>query len=119
MITLFPVFFVNTCIIFFNILYSFYLQNSVEEEEIERLFRESDQYMILRDKPMTLEFDKETRSFPCRKCGHLFYSAEALQNHGVNSHGNEKSFSCRNYNKEFRKDRHKLLHKVLLKLFSI
>ena len=59
---------------------------------------------------MTLEFDEETHSFPCRKCEHLFYSAEALQNHDVTSHGNEKRFSCRNCCKEFRKDRHKLLH---------
>ena len=36
------------------------------------MFSESDQYMIQRDEPMTLEFDEETRSFPCRKCGHLF-----------------------------------------------
>ena len=47
-----------------KILFIFYLQNSVEEEEIERLLSESDQYMILRDEPMTLEFDEEARSFP-------------------------------------------------------
>ena len=94
MVTLFQVFFLNICIMCLKILFIFYLQNSVEEEEIERLLSESDQYMILRDEPMTLEFDEEARSFPCLKYGHLFYSAEALQNHDVTSHGNEKRFSC-------------------------
>ena len=28
---------------------------------------------------MVLKFDEETLSFPCRKCGHLFYSTEALE----------------------------------------
>ena len=83
-----------SCIICSSILFSFYLQNSVEDEQIERFFSESDQYMIQRDEPMTLEFDEETRSFPCRKCGHLFYSAKALQNHDITSHGNEKYFFC-------------------------
>ena len=66
--------------------------------------------MILRDESMTLEFDEETLSFPSQKCGHLFYSAKGLQNHDVTSHGNGKRFFCRNCNKKFRKDRHKLLH---------
>ena len=38
MVTPFLVSSVSTCIICFNILFSFYLQNSVKEEEIERLF---------------------------------------------------------------------------------
>ena len=77
MVTPFLVFSVSTCIICFNILFSFYLQNSVKEEEIERLFGESDQYIMLGDEPMTLEFDEETRRFPYRKCRHLIYSAES------------------------------------------
>ena len=124
MVTLIRVFFVNTCTICFNIIFSFHLQNSIEEEEIERLIRESDGYMVPRGEPMTPEFDEETRSFPSQKCLHLFYSAEALQNHNVTLHGNIKRFSCRNCNKEFRKGSHKLLHEghcrgVLLKIFWI
>lgn len=74
------------------------------------MFFESDIDMIQRDELMVLEFDEETRSLPCRKCGHLTCSTEALENHDKTSHGNDKRFSCRNYNKEFRKDRRKLLH---------
>ena len=81
-----------------------------EEEEIERLLIESDMGMIPREELMVLEFDEETRSFSCRKYDHLFYSAEALENHDKTSHGNDKCFSCRSCNKEFPKDRHKLLH---------
>ena len=74
------------------------------------MFFESDIDMIQRDELMVLEFDEETRSLPCRKCGHLTYSTEALENHDKTSHGNDKRFSCQNCNKEFRKNQHKLLH---------
>ena len=96
------------CIIF-SLLY---LQNLTEEDEIEQLFFESNMDMMQRSELMVLEFDEETQSFPCRKCGHLFYSTEALENHDNTSHGNDKRFSCGNCDKEFRKDQHKLLYKV-------
>ena len=35
-----------------------------------------------------------------------------LENHDNTSHGNDKCFYCRNYNKEFHKDHHKRLHEV-------
>ena len=58
-----------------------------EEEEIEPLFLESEIYLIQRDRLVVLEFDEETPSFPCRKQGHLFYSAEALESHDNTSYG--------------------------------
>ena len=61
---------------------------------------------------MVLEFDEETRSFPCKKCGHLIHSAEALENYENTSHGNDKCFYCRNYNKGFHKNHHEPLHEV-------
>ena len=76
------------CIIFFLL----YLQNLTKEDEIEQLLLESDMDMIQRNELMVLEFDEETRSFPCRKCEHLFYSAEALENHDNTAHGNDNAF---------------------------
>ena len=35
------------------------------------MFLERDMDMIQGDGLMVLEFDEETRSFPCKKCGHL------------------------------------------------
>ena len=64
-----------------------YLQNLTEEEEIEPLFLESEIDLIQRDGLVVLEYDEETPSFPCRKRGHLFYSAEALESHDNTSHG--------------------------------
>lgn len=92
-----------TCLIFSSVLFSLYLQNLTEAEEIEWLLLENDfEYELV-----ALEFDEETWSFPCRKCGHLFYSAETLGNHDNISHTNDKRLSLQDCNKEFCKDRHK------------
>ena len=80
----------NTPIIalsYFSVLFLLYLQNLTEEEEIEPLFLESEIDLIQRDGLVVLEYDEETPSFPCRKRGHLFYSAEALESHDNTSHG--------------------------------
>lgn len=96
-----------TCLIFSSVLFSLHLQNLTEVEEIEWLLLENDVDMIPRDEIVVFsEFDEETW-ISCRKCGHLFYSAEALGNHDNISHANDKRFPLQNCNKDFCKDRHK------------
>ena len=45
--------------------------------------------MAVIDHPLIIAYEEETRSFPCRLCGHLYYSETELHRH-INGFHQEK-----------------------------
>ena len=64
--------------------------------------------MAVIDHPLIIAYEEET-SFPCRRCGHLYYSETELHRLINGFHGDKRRWYCQHCHKEFRKDRNKLL----------
>ena len=65
--------------------------------------------MAVIDHPLIIAYEDET-SFPCRLCGHLYYSETELHRLINGFHEDKRRWYCQHCHKEFRKDRNKLLH---------
>ena len=66
--------------------------------------------MAVIDHPLIVAYEEEARSFPCRLCGHLYYSETELDWYIKGFHEGKRRWYCQHCHKEFRKDRNKLLH---------
>ena len=86
------------------------LQESLIESQLEQLFRESDRDMAVKDHPLIIVYEEETRSFPCRLCGHMYYNETELDRHIKGFYEEKRKWYCQHCHKEFLKDRNKLLH---------
>ena len=60
--------------------------------------------------PLIIAYEEETRSFPCRLCGHLYYSETELHRHINGFHQEKRRWYSQHCHKEVHKDRNKLLH---------
>ena len=62
---------------------------------LESLFRGTDHNKISVDSPLVVAYEEETRSFPCRICGALYYSGAQLERHIATYHANERRYCCK------------------------
>ena len=62
------------------------------------------------DHPLIIAYEEKTRRFPCRLCGDLYYCKTEPHGHINSFHEEKRRWYCQHCQKEFRKDRNKLLH---------